>query len=65
MSRKIVFLLIDGIGDVALPQLMHMTPLQIARTPVMDTVAGAKNDYLNSAFDLALISNAVFVQHAE
>lgn len=41
MRRKIVFLLIDGVGDVALPQLLDMTPLQVASTPFMDRIAGA------------------------
>lgn len=35
-----MFVLIDGIGDVALPQLLDMTPLQVARTPVMDSISG-------------------------
>ena len=39
--RRLVFVLIDGIGDVALPQLEDLTPLQVAETPMLDRVAGA------------------------
>lgn len=35
------FVLIDGLGDVQLPQLSHRTPLQAAQTPALDAIAGA------------------------
>ena len=33
-------MLIDGAGDVGVPELAGRTPLQAARTPVLDAVAG-------------------------
>lgn len=41
VSRRLAFVLIDGIGDVALPQLEDLTGLQVAHTPILDTIAGA------------------------
>ncbi|RKP09793.1 2,3-bisphosphoglycerate-independent phosphoglycerate mutase-domain-containing protein [Thamnocephalis sphaerospora] len=38
-KRKLFFLLIDGIGDVAVPALDDRTPLQAAHTPNMDRLA--------------------------
>lgn len=38
---RIAFLLVDGLGDVNLPQLANRTPLQVAHTPVFDAIAGA------------------------
>lgn len=38
-------MLIDGIGDVALPQLEDLTPLQVAETPMLDKIAGASASY--------------------
>jgi 2,3-bisphosphoglycerate-independent phosphoglycerate mutase len=40
VCRRLAFVLIDGIGDVALPQLEDLTPLQVANTPVLDSIAG-------------------------
>jgi 2,3-bisphosphoglycerate-independent phosphoglycerate mutase len=40
VCRRLAFVLIDGIGDVALPQLEDLTPLQVASTPVLDSIAG-------------------------
>jgi hypothetical protein len=39
-ERRLVFLLVDGIGDVALPQLCNLTPLQVASMPTFDRIAG-------------------------
>ncbi|RCH92040.1 hypothetical protein CU097_008284 [Rhizopus azygosporus] len=39
MKRKLLIFLIDGIGDVAVPELDFKTPLQVARTPWMDKLA--------------------------
>ena len=37
---RIAFLLIDGVGDVSVARLRQRTPLQVARTPALDAVAG-------------------------
>jgi hypothetical protein len=36
---KILFVLIDGIGDVAVPGLDFKTPLKTATTPTFDAIA--------------------------
>ena len=36
---RILLLVVDGIGDVTVPQLRHRTPLQAAATPWLDAVA--------------------------
>lgn len=40
MKNRLLFFLIDGISDVAIPELDFKTPLQVARTPWMDKLAG-------------------------
>ncbi len=40
MKTKILFLIADGMGDLPLAELGHRTPMQAARTPNMDTLAG-------------------------
>jgi hypothetical protein len=40
-EARIVVLLVDGMADVALPQLDDCTPLQVADTPMLDAIAGA------------------------
>ena len=57
VARRLVFLLIDGIGDVALPQLEDLTPLQVAHTPMMDTIAGVPAQ-IRSRWSLAATSGA-------
>jgi 2,3-bisphosphoglycerate-independent phosphoglycerate mutase len=37
--KKILFLLLDGLGDVRYSQLGNKTPLEAAKTPVMDSLA--------------------------
>lgn len=39
-SRRTAFVLLDGIGDVNIPDLAGLTPLQAANTPTLDTIAG-------------------------
>jgi len=39
--ERIAFVLVDGIGDVNIPQLGNRTPLQAADVPYMDAIAGA------------------------
>ncbi|KAG0879602.1 hypothetical protein G6F16_000029 [Rhizopus arrhizus] len=38
-GQDLLFFLIDGISDVAIPELDFKTPLQVARTPWMDKLA--------------------------
>lgn len=37
--QKVVFVMIDGLADVSIPRLGHKSPLQAAKTPMMDTIA--------------------------
>ncbi|KAI9313094.1 phosphonopyruvate decarboxylase-like protein [Dichotomocladium elegans] len=39
--KKLLIVLIDGIGDVAIPQLNNQTPLQAANIPWMDRLAAS------------------------
>ncbi|KAI7865366.1 2,3-bisphosphoglycerate-independent phosphoglycerate mutase-domain-containing protein [Spinellus fusiger] len=41
MSQKLLFVLIDGVGDVAVPELNQKTPLQTAKTPWLDALASS------------------------
>ena len=36
----IAFVLIDGLGDVSIPELGNRTPLEAAHTPFLDALAG-------------------------
>lgn len=38
---KVLLLIIDGIGDVTIPALSNRTPLEVAHTPYMDSVAAS------------------------
>ena len=38
--RGIAFVLIDGLGDVSIPELGNRTPLEAAHTPFLDALAG-------------------------
>jgi 2,3-bisphosphoglycerate-independent phosphoglycerate mutase len=38
-GRKIVYILLDGVGDLPSPQLSGLTPLQSAFTPALDALA--------------------------
>ncbi|KAK9817062.1 hypothetical protein WJX72_008993 [[Myrmecia] bisecta] len=40
-TERIAFVLVDGIGDVSIPDLGNLTPLQAADTPTMDAMAAA------------------------
>ena len=40
-GRRIAFVLIDGLGDVSIPELGNRTPLEAAHTPHLDAIAGA------------------------
>jgi 2,3-bisphosphoglycerate-independent phosphoglycerate mutase len=63
MPKKCVLILLDGLGDRSYEQLMHQTPLQAARTPVLDHLAelGASGLYHASRVGQALPSeNAHF-----
>lgn len=39
-KSKVAFVLIDGVGDVNIPSLGFKTPLQAARTEILDAIAG-------------------------
>ena len=39
-ARGLVLVLIDGIGDVSIPELGNRTPLEAAHCPNLDTIAG-------------------------
>ncbi|KAI9491235.1 2,3-bisphosphoglycerate-independent phosphoglycerate mutase-domain-containing protein [Zychaea mexicana] len=48
-KQKLLLVLIDGLGDVAIPQLDYQTPLQAAKTPWLDRLAaGGKNGLMDS-----------------
>lgn len=40
-KRKLMFVLIDGLGDVSIPAFDYRTPLQHAKIPYMDYIAAA------------------------
>lgn len=64
MLKKCIIILLDGLGDRSHPVLGHQTPLQAARTPVLDRLAeaGASGSYHAAALGQALPSeNAHFV----
>lgn len=42
IPERLAFVLIDGVGDVALPELGNRTPLEAAHTPHLDEVAGVR-----------------------
>lgn len=46
--EKVVLVLIDGIGDVNVPELQGKTPLEAAVTPFMDAVAGTNTHIMFS-----------------
>lgn len=43
-TKRVVFVMIDGIGDRSLPTLAYKTPLQHVDTPNMDLLASALHD---------------------
>jgi 2,3-bisphosphoglycerate-independent phosphoglycerate mutase len=38
-DKKIVFLILDGVGDIPNPQLSHLMPLEAAMKPNIDRLA--------------------------
>ncbi|CAA6670658.1 unnamed protein product [Spirodela intermedia] len=40
-KRRVVLVLIDGLGDVSLPRFRQKTPLQVAEVPNLDAIAAA------------------------
>lgn len=38
-KTKVLFLLVDGLGDVSAPELRDKTPLEYANTPNLDELA--------------------------
>ncbi|MGN6348785.1 MAG: phosphoglycerate mutase, partial [Candidatus Nitrosocosmicus sp.] len=39
MNKKIIYVLLDGIGDLPNPDLDGLTPLEAAKTPNLDKIA--------------------------
>jgi 2,3-bisphosphoglycerate-independent phosphoglycerate mutase len=63
VPEKCILIIMDGLGDRSHEQLMHQTPLQAARTPVLDNLSerGANGMYHASMLGQALSSeNAHF-----
>lgn len=40
LPERVAFVLVDGIGDVTIPQLGNRTPLEAADVPHLDAIAG-------------------------
>lgn len=40
VSEKVLMVLIDGLGDVAIPAFGDRTPLEVAHVPFLDAIAG-------------------------
>lgn len=53
--EKLLIVLIDGIGDVAVPELGNRTPLQVANIPWMDKLASKFRSIANSKEATGLI----------
>ncbi len=54
-------ILLDGIGDRSYPELGHRTPLQVARTPVLDQLA---RDGANGLYHAAYLGQALPSENA-
>lgn len=61
MPKKCIMILLDGIGDRAYPELNHQTPLQAARTPVLNQLA---RDGANGLYHAALMGQALPSENA-
>eukprot|EP00798_Chlamydomonas_sp_ICE-L_P006637 gene6637-3294_t len=40
-QESVLLLVIDGVGDVAIPSFQDRTPLEVAHTPTLDAIAAA------------------------
>lgn len=61
MPKKCILILLDGLGDRAYPELGHRTPLQAARTPVLDNLS---RDGANGLYHAALLGQALPSENA-
>ncbi len=61
MPKKCILILLDGLGDRAYPELDHRTPLQAARTPVLDRIA---RDGANGLYHAACLGQALPSENA-
>lgn len=61
MPGKCIMILLDGLGDRACPGLAHRTPLQAARTPVLDRLA---REGANGLFHAAMLGQALPSENA-
>jgi hypothetical protein len=39
-STRVLFVLVDGLGDVTIPGFGDRTPMEVAHTPILDAIAG-------------------------
>ena len=58
ISACAILIILDGLGDRSYPELNHMTPLQAARTPCLDSLAalGSTGMYHASSPGIAMPS---------
>jgi 2,3-bisphosphoglycerate-independent phosphoglycerate mutase len=61
MPKKCILLLLDGIGDRSYKQFDNQTPLQAARTPVLDKIAAGGS---NGLYHAALLGQALPSENA-
>jgi 2,3-bisphosphoglycerate-independent phosphoglycerate mutase len=61
MSKKCVLILLDGLGDRSYAELAYQTPLQAARTPVMDRIAASG---ANGLYHAGLLGQALPSENA-
>ena len=52
-TTVLAFVLIDGIGDVSIPELGNRTPLEAAHCPNLDAIAGVPSRMLRAVVPLA------------
>ena len=61
MPKTCIMILLDGLGDRSYRELDNQTPLQAARTPVLDRIAG---NGANGLFHPALLGQALPSENA-
>lgn len=61
MPKKCILILLDGIGDRSYEQFEHQTPLQAAKTPVLDELA---SEGANGLYHAALLGQALPSENA-
>jgi 2,3-bisphosphoglycerate-independent phosphoglycerate mutase len=61
MPKKCIMILLDGLGDRSYPELGYRTPLQAARTPVLDQLS---RDGANGLYHAAFLGQALPSENA-